>query len=207
MAVPQLDVAVVGGGPAGLACAYALTRAFKDIRVKVRWVHSMRPAPAVCVGAQLGSPTAGVRTVQRLQRVRGGYITRYQRPQVPPINRPYPVRGLSAFCLQRTAWQNDRQTGWVQESVWLPHKSFTGLQCSWQYSLRTMPDLCDSFGPGNDQNRSQTQSTRSNAQRYMDDYGIKTGLIDWYEIIQASIIYRPSGLLLRHLPCFWSWSW
>lgn len=35
MPVPQLDVAVVGGGPAGLACAYALTRAFKDIKVQV----------------------------------------------------------------------------------------------------------------------------------------------------------------------------
>lgn len=35
MPVPQLDVAIVGGGPAGLACAYALTRAFKDIKIQV----------------------------------------------------------------------------------------------------------------------------------------------------------------------------
>ena len=86
MADPELDVAIVGGGPAGLACAYALTRAFKDIRVQVRWIHLIWPAPAVCLGAQVGSSPAGVRTVQRLQRVRGGYITRYQRPQVPPVN-------------------------------------------------------------------------------------------------------------------------
>lgn len=39
MPVPQLDVAIVGGGPAGLACAYALTRAFKDIKVQVAVIH------------------------------------------------------------------------------------------------------------------------------------------------------------------------
>ncbi len=41
---------------------------------------------------------------------------------------------------------------------------------------------------GKDQQRSQTQGMRSNAQRYMDDYGIRTGLIGWYEIIQVGIV-------------------
>ena len=33
--------------------------------------------------------------------------------------------------------------------------------------------------------RTQTRGMRTNAQRYMEDYGIKTGLIGWYEIIQV----------------------
>ncbi len=35
MAGEVLDVAVVGGGPAGLACAFALCRAFGDIKIRV----------------------------------------------------------------------------------------------------------------------------------------------------------------------------
>lgn len=38
--LPDCDVVIIGGGPGGLSTALGLTRAVKDIRVKVRNPHA-----------------------------------------------------------------------------------------------------------------------------------------------------------------------
>lgn len=94
-----------------------------------------------------------------------------------------------SVCSIQTGKMTDRQG--VGMDAFCSYNCWSALCPSQEQNMIPVLD----FGPGNDSSRTQTQGMRSNAQRYMDDYGIRTGLIGWYEIIQVGISHPLNGCL------------